>query len=216
MDMTLSDSQARGQRVKILRALANLDRKNVEERYHINFNTLKGWELARHGGLTENGAKKILMMCECEGIQCTLDWILYGIGMGPFFEKNLKPPLSTTHYDATEKKILRELMFFEENNKNTLSMKITDHDMAPFYQKNDYVAGIQCQNHEIDKLLNSPCIIKLNSKKTLILRILKKEKEEDDYYLLGYAPHCKKQHIHFSKIECISGVIWHRLPFEER
>src|SRR3990167_5603041 len=189
MDMTLSDSQARGQRVKILRALANLDRKNVEERYHINFNTLKGWELARHGGLTENGAKKILMMCECEGIQCTLDWILYGIGMGPFFE---------------------------ENNKNTLSMKITDHDMAPFYQKNDYVAGIQCQNHEIDKLLNSPCIIKLNSKKTLILRILKKEKEEDDYYLLGYAPHCKKQHIHFSKIECISGVIWHRLPFEER
>src|SRR3990167_1172776 len=104
----------------------------------------------------------------------------------------------------------------KENITNTLSMKITDHEMEPHYQKNDYVAGIQYPNHGIDKLLNSPCIIKLNSKKTLMLRILKKEKQENDYHLLGYAPHCKKQHIHFSKIECISGVIWHRKPFEER
>ncbi|MBI5448694.1 MAG: XRE family transcriptional regulator, partial [Gammaproteobacteria bacterium] len=62
------DSIERGRRIKILRVLANLDRKAVEEKHGINFNTLKGWELGRHGGLTEKGAKKIISMCQQEGV----------------------------------------------------------------------------------------------------------------------------------------------------
>ena len=53
----LCSPKSRGERLRRVRNLANLSRKNFPL-HGINLNTLKGWEIGRHGGLTEKGAKK--------------------------------------------------------------------------------------------------------------------------------------------------------------
>lgn len=84
----------RGQRLKRLRNLANLSRKAMCENADLNINTLKGWEIGRHGGLTHQGAKKILKRVANEGVQCSEQWLLHDTGPGP--------RLSEAHLEAPE------------------------------------------------------------------------------------------------------------------
>ena len=55
-----STPEARADRLKRVRNLANLSRKEICESGDININTYKGWELARFGGLPVDGAEKII------------------------------------------------------------------------------------------------------------------------------------------------------------
>lgn len=78
----LSTAEARAERLRRLRNLANLSRKDMCNT-DLNFNTLKAWELARFGGLPKDGADKVIRRIAKEGVICTADWLLYGKGITP-------------------------------------------------------------------------------------------------------------------------------------
>lgn len=78
----LSTPQARADRLRRLRHLANLSRKDMCDQ-ELNINTLKAWELARFGGLPKDGAEKVIKRVAKEGVMCTSDWLLHGLGAGP-------------------------------------------------------------------------------------------------------------------------------------
>ncbi len=62
----------RGNRVKRCRNIANLTREAVCDTGALNILTLKGWELGKHGGLSEAGAQKVLARVEKEGVRCLM------------------------------------------------------------------------------------------------------------------------------------------------
>src|ERR1700733_6271968 len=78
-----SSEEARAERVKRVRNLANLSRKEMCNDGTLNINTYKGWELGRYGGLPLDGADKIVARVAKEGVICTAKWLLYGTGEPP-------------------------------------------------------------------------------------------------------------------------------------
>lgn len=190
----------RGKRLKRLRTLANLNRKIVEEKYGINLNTLKGWELGRHGGITEKGAKKILTMCESEGVTCDLNWLLYATGPAPILQERMSP-----HSNKVINKIAQEILFFHQNNKNATELMITDDSMAPCFQPGDYVAGVKRDNNAIDKLLGMHCIIECEQ--GTFLRTLQQSNKENFYNLIGCL---EKYNLQEVKLISAAPVTWHR------
>jgi len=81
-----STAEARAERLRRLRNLANLSRKEMCNTDFLNINTLKAWELARFGGLPKDGANKVIMRVAQEGVTCSIDWLLYGKGESPRLE----------------------------------------------------------------------------------------------------------------------------------
>ena len=80
----MSSKAERGERLKRLRLMAGFSsRKAFENKYNISANTLRSWEDGIHTGLTEQGAKRILLALRSEGIRCSVGWLLQGVGNGP-------------------------------------------------------------------------------------------------------------------------------------
>jgi len=161
-----STPQARAARLKRLRNLANLSRKEMCEGCDININTLKGWEIARYGGLPLDGAEKVVARVAEEGVTCTLDWLLYEIGIGPQLvtgvtdvgeaEKASHEPRSL---EEDESRILEEILLFRKHYKDTIDYAIEDDGMAPHYQVGDYVAGVKHYGEAMHSLIGRDCIV---------------------------------------------------------
>lgn len=82
--LTLSaHAQARGKRLKTVRIMTGLTRKLFEEKYGISASTIQSWEIGEADGLTEHDVKRLLPVLLKEGIACTEQWLLYGIGSFP-------------------------------------------------------------------------------------------------------------------------------------
>lgn len=219
---TLSTPKERGLRLKRLRNLANLSRRDIEDKYYIKINTLKGWEVGRHGGLTEKGAIKILNILEQEGVICTLDWILYDIGRGPTvaekFDTEPEEEITVpTHIkESEEKQIIDELIFFRQNHANTIDLIIDDDSMEPCYKKGMYVAGIKRFEDKIGKVVGHNCIVQTTNGR-LLLRNLRKGSKPGSYNLicLNTQSNINEPVIYNTELVSAAPVIWQRIKDPE-
>lgn len=158
-------SKQRGERLKLLRTeLLRLSRNNVAERYDIPAGTIQNWEDARHGGLTEKGARRFIEVLKAQGISCKLEWLLYGIGYPP-------EQLSHRQYRVGSQKtvaanqakelddIAKELILFYEHHSNAVDLIVSDDAMLPRFLQGDHLAGKRYFNEDINRLLGQVCII---------------------------------------------------------
>jgi len=74
---------AKADRLTQLRKAAKLARKEIAKMAGVSVFTYKGWENARFGGIPEKRAHMLVNALLTEGIQCSVDWILYGLGTPP-------------------------------------------------------------------------------------------------------------------------------------
>ena len=193
-----SSAEARAKRLKRLRNLANLTRKELAAKYHININTLKGWEVARHGGLTEKGAEKIISILAQEGVNGTLNWLLYGKGKGPFvFDKG------ATDTDE-EKRMSDELTLFRLHYPDSIDFLVPDDSALPFYEAGDYVAGIKRYDKQITACLQKFCLVQIKNG-PLLLRQLFPSDQTGFYNLSSSTQALNNVEITFAAI-----IIWHR------
>jgi len=215
---TLSSPKERGQRLKRLRNLANLSRRDIEDKYFIKINTLKGWEVGRHGGLTEKGAVKILNILEQEGVNCSLDWLLYGIGKGPTIaekfeseQEEVKEPASHER-ESEDKQIIDELLFFRQNHTNSIDLILEDDSMEPCYTKGMYVAGIKRFDEEIDNIIGHNCIVQTVDGR-LLLRNVRKGSKTGLYHLICLNTQSEIDEPVIYDIELVSAApaIWQRI-----
>lgn len=217
---TSASPEARAARLRRLRNLANLSRREVCERADIKLDTLIGWEVARHGGLTEKGAKTILSCIANEGVQCTLEWLLYDTGIGPAllpnFDKakaNLQKTAETTADTTNEEKlIIEELLLFREHYLDAIDCIVQDDAMLPHYSPNDYVAGIKRYKNDIAKLEGHHCIVQLVDGNTLV-RCLRKGQDKGKYTLLSIninATSTTTLIIPEVELACAAPIIWLR------
>ena len=185
-DNASNSPEAIAKRLRRVRNLANLSRQEICNTGDLNINTYKGWELARFGGLTQEGAEKVLARLFLAGVVCSSEWLLSGSGATPYLleiDKSLSKFSLSNDKQSEKNHILNELMIFQETHNDSVFIEITDDCMLPFYEKGDFIAGIKISNTCIDKAIDTNCIIKIKNGLT-VARYLRKSLIENHFYLI--------------------------------
>lgn len=162
-----SSTEARAERLRRVRNMANLSREEMCQGEGLNINTYKGWEIARYGGLPSDGAEKTVLRVAKEGVVCTIDWLLHGVGIGPYVVPDYQKathPQQPLEYDSTlldykKQPIYGEIKLFKKQFSNAVIYEIEDDGLAPFYQPGEFVAGIPRYKEQIKEILNQNCIV---------------------------------------------------------
>lgn len=174
-----ASAEARGERLRKIRNLANLSRKNLCNSDEVKLNTYKGWELARFGGLPVDGAARVIKRVAQERVVCSSDWLLYGKGREPY----ILPQHTELAEIDDNGLILREISVFQSLYPNATYLQIADDALAPYYNEGDYVAGIKYFGSSISTITNTPCIVELINGQTLV-RYLKQGADPKRFLLL--------------------------------
>lgn len=208
---SLDSAEKRANRLKRIRNLADLSREQLCDDGTINRNTLIGWENARFGGLTKNGAKKVLAITSKKYVYCTLNWLMQGIGPEPSVIPLPHLQRSDIHPSNEEKIIESELSLFMARNNNAVNLYVSDASMLPQFQCGDVVAGKKKYASEIQAAIGYDCIVEIQNGTVLLRHLLASDKPET-FVLKCMNPHTTKSNLIIP--ECglcyAAPVIWHR------
>lgn len=182
---------ARAKRLRRVRNMANLSRKQICENSPLNFCTYKGWEVGNYGGLSVEGAERVVTRVAQEGVVCFAEWLLYEIGQGPYvipdFEKiklgQTQAAPDNIPMSSEKEKILQEILLFRKHFPEAIDYQIKDDGVVPIYYPNDFVAGIKYVGERINLLVNRYCIIQTLDGKILV-RLLKAGSVPNKFMLL--------------------------------
>lgn len=206
-----SSPQARGKRLKLIRKMTGLARNQLEEKYDISANTLQSWEVAKKGGLTLRGARRILSAVEQEGICCSLDWLLHGIGNSP----QAITPLPSydlalpAHNLSEQERINKELDMFYALHAGTMHFVVKDNSMEPYYHFGDYVAGVAHILDTINTLVGKDCIVQTSDYK-IHFRHIKRGAQPGLYDLVYLNPASDASVALNQRIMKAAPIIWQR------
>ena len=205
----------RAKRVRSLRNLTGLARDAFQEKTSIPAASLQNWESSNSNGLTKKGALRMLEACEKLGIYCSLEWLMFGTGQGPGYEKNLDlATQSEVNHDFSIKQtalIEKELATFQQHYPLALHMIATDDSMNPMIEANDWVAGNPFNHYQLEKALNNSCIIRLPNAK-LVVRYLKKGSVAGRYHLICLNALSDSLNYYDVEIKQAAPILWWRRP----
>jgi hypothetical protein len=216
-----SDSVLSGKRLERVRRMTGLDRTDLYAKYGISAGTLRSWESARHPGLTEKGARKMLKVFEAEGIQCSLAWLLDGTGHPPsvleqsFIKDGLIPHRNNTQIEEAETiAFTQELAVFHKHHPHGIDLQIPDDSMAPIYLTGDYVAGERQFHDAIRSVIGQTCIVETQMGK-ILLRSLREGTKKDHYTLqcLNLSSTHGTPTLYDVELVSAAPVVWHRKVF---
>lgn len=215
-----SSAISRGKRLKSLRKMADLSRHQIDQKYDISENTQRSWEEGKHTGLTEQGARRILMALRNEGLRCSIGWLLHGTGSTPQLSEKLissesallEDPKSESPLSSDNANIQAELALFHQLNENAVSMIVQDDGMEPLFMSGDTIAGIRRFGNEISKLLGRNCIVETEMGEKYA-RQIRRGSKSSRYTLMCINSQTVLQHPTLYDIELVSAapVIWHRI-----
>jgi transcriptional regulator with XRE-family HTH domain len=211
----MSSATARGKRLKTARLMAGLTRKGLEKKYGISASTIQSWEAAKAGGLTERGVTRVIPILRQEGIFCTNDWLLYGVGNAPQpTNVHAQRPQEAMHSlpDLPEDKVIvQELLAFRDLNANVVDLIVTDDGMSPHYHPTDYIGGKRRNGEDIAELIGSDCIVE-TSNNEIFLRRLRPGSRTGVYTLTCTNPDTTVliPTLYDQQLMSAAPVIWHR------
>ena len=229
-----------GERLKHLRQMARLTRSYLEKTHHLPAVTLKSWENGT-ARLTPKGIDRCMEIYRQEGIVCSKEWILGGIGLNPSFSVDLgkyfiqerrrgnvenahllldQVPNSFGQIDdetlqSEDMCMAREASFFKESYNNAVVMVVPDENMGPQFNPGDYVGGRFYYSGDIDKALNKDCIIRLQNDQVVFRRLC--VSETDGTYNLAFTnPYAKSEEpVLFNQtVASAAPIVWHRCNLE--
>lgn len=187
-DNSLTSANARAARCLLLRDMMGLSREAVRLRYGIARGTLQNWESARFGGLTQKGAKIIITASRAEGIDVSMQWLLYGIGTEPRFSSAVDTEIVNNKKlvvsDQDMQNVSKMLNTFRAHHPDCIDMLIQDDAMSPLFNPGEYVAGNRKYLSDIEGVVGLQCIVQTQDYGNL-LRYLKLGDEINLYHLIS-------------------------------
>jgi len=213
-DEIMAMLKERAKRIILLREAFRLSRPEFAKALGIPHGTLQNWEEARHGGLSERGALRLIQaLNEKLNIECRLEWLLYGTEPAPHILTTLSilPFGNQPLFLQEEAIIAQELSFFQKLNPNAVDCIITDESMLPCFKPGDHVAGRRFFDQEIDKTINQPCIVHTPENASVLVRIVQIGSEKGLYTLSCTNPAAIKEPV-IKNIKLLSTapIIWMR------
>jgi transcriptional regulator with XRE-family HTH domain len=214
------ESVAKGKRLKALREKTFLNQSAFAEKYSLNPNTYKSWELGRHGGLPLKRSCEIIQALKNEGIDCTVDWLIYGKGAEPLFTHKISEPPATyenSKITTEEQRINQELESFCNYYPLAQYLKVEDDGLYPFFYIGDLVAGIKHYDRDIRKVINLDCIVQIMGEERLLLRTVCQGTTKDTYNLVCKNPNTTvKQQVLFDvKLFTAAPIVWIRRKVDQ-
>lgn len=208
--------QAVGERFRLARELCPLSRTAFCTKHHLNWYTVQAWELGRTVSRSLNTAK----FCEAlalEGVICTEDWLIEGIGVEPYLAstsksniyvspitaRQLKKESAKPHEDLVQKEVA---LFYENNQKmNGIVIQVSDEAMDPDYEVGEFIGAIRVPPDQIKNLHQLVCLVEAAPHHFLIRRLLR---EGDAYILL--ATNTNFPLIRLDQITSVGEIVWRR------
>lgn len=208
--MTVKKQGAAGERAKRLlylrKEVLRLTREKFAKASGLPANTLKNWEQGRNRGLTEEGATKLVEAYRREGIDCTIEWLFYGVGEKPtstYVTTKIAP-------SAEDKLILQELALFQKHTKVILETCLTDDSMSPYLCRGDHVAGKRYVGAAMHKAIGLPSIVELVGGQ-LLVRLVEIGDKPDCYNLVCANPTMNLQNsMQNVQLSCVAPILWIR------
>lgn len=200
----------RAKRIRYLREeIVNLSREKFGEKHNISRHSLQNWEDLRYGGLTENSAYILLQAFRAEGIDCDIDWLLYGEGIDPTAKKVCR---DTNYTNMSDEAILtEELQLFYKLHPNAVDALIIDDAMQPYLSPRDRVAGERLFNNDLAKAVGLICIVQTQSGDSLV-RLVQQGAATNHYSLVCSNPTLNQPTIENTKLFSAAPIIWIRKP----
>lgn len=214
------DSEVRGKtaadRFRQARSLLPLSRRAFCDKHNLNYNTVQSWEISRTSSREGNVTKFCEALAE-EGIVCTEDWLMEGIGPAPFLStpeaRTLYAPaltprsLKSKPTDPLAALAQKEAAFFqncyEEKGFDVVTVHLLDDSMHPDYEKGDYVGAGRVSLEAADHLTQTICLIETEPHHFLVRRLLK---EGDKFILL--ASHKAYPVLCLDSITSVAEILW--------
>jgi hypothetical protein len=105
-----SSPEIRGKRIRFIREhLLSLTREEFCRDSNFTAQSLKGWELAWGGGISQQDSVKIVKRAKELNIYCTESWLMHGIG-----KSAIKITKDLDIQEGDENHIAKELLLFRE------------------------------------------------------------------------------------------------------
>ncbi len=215
----LSSPQSRGERVRSIREQLRLSRNDMQLKYGISAASLQNWEDARYGGLSEKGAKRLIKAFQAAGIDCDLQWLLFGLGpapaLGTVYSQETPPTIAIAenpaHYEVMA--IAKELRVFHQLHADAIDTIVADDGMLPCLAIGDYVAGQRFYGCDIAKALGSNCIVQTTSGQTMV-RYLQAGDQQLGYRLSCLNTVAKVASLQLENVQLFSAapILWIRKP----
>lgn len=209
-----TDSQVKGRRLRMARALTGLSRQEFHEKTGIATSTMDTWESGRVE-LNDRSAHRLCDSFCSLGVFCSPDWLLSGSGAPPYImskqSEDSQKNKSQTEIDKTllklppflDTEIKKELSFFLNLHEHALFHIIRKKFLLSIFEIGDCVAG----DVEDPKNLVGETIILQDAFNELHLCKLKAVNE--NIAEVFFTSKKLDEKIEFKKM---ARVIWHRKP----
>ena len=205
----------RAARLKKLRKMTHYSRKAFSEKYNVSQGTLQNWETARFGGLTEKGASIMIQALNNEGLFCSFEWLMYGIGSSPVLtDTTSKLKVKSENINKLPQKeiIASELELFHSLTPDSIDYTVSDDAMEPFFCNGQILAGRKRTGKKIENLINRTCIVETNEE--ILLRYIKKGSNSNTFNLicLNRDSQIEQPFIYNATLISAAPITWMRTP----
>jgi hypothetical protein len=151
------------------------------ERHAISPHTLSAWEKGKKP-VTEKGANKLIEAFAKEGILCSVEWLLHGVGLSPTTLEDFTSSIKIEEISIIEKhknsQIQSEVALFIAQNPTAKIFKMSDDSMEPALFEEDLIGAVLTAKNKVRSLIKKPCVfIESNDNCHIRLLVLSKDKE---------------------------------------
>jgi transcriptional regulator with XRE-family HTH domain len=180
-----SSTKAVGERLKRLRNLAGLSRAKLAEEANVDKTSISFWEHAKRRTMSAPSAEKVIQACKKFGVDCTLQWLLTGMGQQPrlqFFQNEGDIKTNTDHLGKVSDQLTiieDEIARFLSLSDMTVVSEITHSAMFPAFKIGDKVAGIWQKSEAVKE--TEFCIVMINHR--LEVRCVTPSKKKNHFRL---------------------------------
>lgn len=183
--------EAVGKRLRRLRQIAGLKRKQMAELAEVGETSISVWEHGKSNfELSQRSINKILDAVKKVGIFCSEDWLRKGVGVPPKImpNDNSEKIINFIKQGHFEKEITltleEEIQLFASLHSSNVILKVEHDGMLPIIKSGDYIGGTWYSNFDDNQFeQNIACIVQINGK--LDLRNIRKG-TKPDLYTISY------------------------------
>lgn len=213
-------SQTVGERFRVARELSPLSRKAFCTKHGLNWYTVQSWELRRNFSRGVN-VTKFCQALAGEGIICTEDWLIEGIGPKPYLESSHEagtyvPPITSRQLKKNAPTLIDGLiqeevaLFCEHSQKierEGVVIQISDEAMSPDYEVGEFVGALHIPLDQAHHFHQVVCLVEATPHHFLVRRLLK---DGETYILLAI----NKDYplIRLEQITSLKEIVWRRRP----
>lgn len=211
-DLKGDSPEARAKRLRYVRnEVIHKSRPYLTKKYGIPPSTLQNWEDLRFGGLTEEGARRMVEIFKGEGFNCTLQWLLYSIEDDPNHGQLAGDRAVDIQSMTDAAKLAEELKVFHRLHASAVDYVVTDDGLAPCPMPGDYVAGERYFEQDLHKALGLFCIAQTYEGQTLTRKVEAGTKA-NCYTLICSNPHTTVEKPIIKDVQLFSAapILWIR------